>query len=178
MLISSPLIINSTPNNFSCSYNKFQDDILYISGLPVMLQNLPVNSLFYNTCTIDTSLMIIFYQMLTNRNLTQLFSNSIFGIFKIVSISIFALLPLLAWLKFESRCLFLIAVCTVKKDFENKIGLSTVDNFWKCIEYKLPTKVFKQMINTVVCHNKSMKSKRHFNQDVCISLSTWSILKC
>ncbi|CAC5426599.1 unnamed protein product [Mytilus coruscus] len=51
-------------------------------GLPVLLQILPVNSLFYNTCTIDTPLMIIFYQMLTNRNLRQLFSNSIFGIFR------------------------------------------------------------------------------------------------
>ncbi|XP_071137744.1 uncharacterized protein [Mytilus edulis] len=51
-------------------------------GLPVLLQILSVNSLFYNTCTIDTPLMIIFYQMLTNRNLTQLFLNSIFGIFR------------------------------------------------------------------------------------------------
>ncbi|VDI76311.1 Hypothetical predicted protein [Mytilus galloprovincialis] len=51
-------------------------------GLPVMLQIHPGCSIFYNTCTIDTPLMIILYQMLTNRNLLQLFSNSLYGIFR------------------------------------------------------------------------------------------------
>ncbi|XP_063402349.1 uncharacterized protein LOC134686606 [Mytilus trossulus] len=51
-------------------------------GLPVMLQILSGRSSFNNTCTIDTSLMIIFYQMLTNRDLYQLFINSIYDIFR------------------------------------------------------------------------------------------------
>ncbi|CAC5369899.1 unnamed protein product [Mytilus coruscus] len=75
----------STPINRALSQNQnHESSFSMFRGLPVMLQILSGSSLFYNTCTIDTPLMIIFYQMLTNRNLRQLFTNSIYGIFRTV----------------------------------------------------------------------------------------------